>query len=257
MQKIEILGVKVSLVTDKEVVEWVRQWVGEWQREQRKKRLIVTPNPEQIVMSQKDEQFKRILNQADLAIPDGVGLVWASRWLFWRGKVRAEIKARVAGADVAVMIFKQAKKEGWRVFLLGGRQGVAGKVARLWQREAGEGDFKVDFFEGAWQISRESDRERRKVLERINQFRPDILLVAYGAPWQEKWVSANLKHLQVGVVMVVGGAFDYLAGKMKRASVWWQQIGLEWLWRLWQEPWRWRRQLRLLEFVWRIVRGGK
>ncbi len=254
-----------------------------------KKLLVVfTPNPEQIILSRDNEEFKRALLEVDLAVPDGAGVVLAARWLN-QGKL-----GRVPGIELAEAAIKEAIKKDLKVLLLGGESGSAQRAIRNskfeirnlknnhtsekrasehlgeveWNSEAekspnvknqrsqviASGTTQNDLFawdEGSKDIAHETDEERDQVLGRIKDFKPALVLVAYGAPWQELWVSQNRGDLQqagVRVVMVVGGAFDIWAGKVGRAPLQWRKFGLEWLWRLVHEPRRWRRQLRLVKF---------
>lgn len=96
-------------------------------------------------------------------------------------------------------------------------------------------------------------RENARIIKKINNYKPDILLVAYGAPWQEKWLWNNRSMLNAKILMGVGGAFDYLTGKSMLPPIWVEQAGLEWLWRLVNEPWRWRRQINLVKFVYLVL----
>jgi len=147
---------------------------------------------------------------------------------------------------------KKAGQKKWRVFLLGGKNEVA-KIA-AGKIKNGDGEFKVGWFEGSKNIKNEIVNERNEAMKKINDFKPDLLFVAFGAPMQEKWIFNNLDKLNVKVAMGVGGAFDYLAGKVRRAPRLVQKLSLEWLWRLICQPWRIGRQLRLLKFVYLVIR---
>lgn len=174
---------------------------------------IVTVNPDFIVMAQKDKEFRDILNQADLSVADGVGVVWASR-LFGE-----PLQERVSGADIVAQLKKESANQ--KVFLLGGRGGAAQTIAKNWQNV-------VDFTEN-----------QDEAVNSINRCRPDILLVALGAPKQEKWITQNLAKIpSVKVAMGVGGTFNFLSGKVRRAPEFMQFLGLEWLWRTMTEKGR-------------------
>ncbi|OGZ34688.1 MAG: hypothetical protein A2Y98_02735 [Candidatus Portnoybacteria bacterium RBG_19FT_COMBO_36_7] len=221
MQKyMYLIGVRIDNVTIEEAFEKIRNFLSDGRQHQ-----IVTVNPEFIVRAQKDDEFKRILNEANLVIPDGMGIIWASRIL------REPLKERVAGVDLIKKFKVQSsrpprKRERcgqakFKVFLLGGRNGVAEKLAAQWSDVVG--------------FSEDTDN----ALVSINQCQPDILLVALGAPKQEKWISENLKKIpSVKLAIGVGGAFDMMAGKVKRAPKLIQEMGMEWLWRLILQPWR-------------------
>lgn len=178
--------------------------------------FIVTPNPEQIVQAQEDEELRKILNGADLAIPDGFGLRLVG------------IKNRVSGIE----LMEALAKTGKRMMYVGGRDGAAEKTA---QRLSGYGLKEAE-------------------IEKINQYKPDVLCVGLGAPKQEKWVAKNLSKLKVKVVMVVGGALDQIADPSLRPPKWLDQLGLGWFYRLLRQPWRWQRQLRLMKFVGMVIK---
>ena len=136
--------------------------------------------------------------------------------------------------------------------MLGGKDRAA-EIAAL-KLKIKNAKLNIKYFQGPRNIENETAAERAEAIRRINKFRPHLLFVAYGAPMQEKWIAANLPQLKINVAMGVGGAFDYLAGRVQRAPQWLRRGGLEWLWRLIQEPWRWKRQLRLVKFVWLVLK---
>lgn len=204
-------------------------------------RVIFTPNPEQISLSFHDPEFKHALEAADLNLPDGQGIVWAL------GRTGSKGVKRLPGREVFRDLISLAKEKKWQVFLLGGRPGSAAKIA---------GKYGFGFHPGTRDIAHESQVETEVVLSQIKEHRPELVFVAFGAPWQERWVVNNRKSLEeVGVklVMVVGGAFDYEAGLVPQVPAWVEQFHLEWLWRLLTQPWRWKRQLKGLEFFWRVI----
>lgn len=212
-----------------------------------KKTFVVTPNPEFIVYAHKHLWFKKILNQADFAIPDGIGLVWA-------GKILGQpIKERISGTDLMEKLCQEAVKRNWSVYLLGAKPGVAKKTLEVLQKrysglkgwtESGP-KLKIE----KWNLKTAKDW-----VEKVNQKKPDLLFVGFGMGKQEKFIWDNWDKLDVRLAMGVGGAFDYLSGQIPRAPKWVQKIGLEWLFRLLREPWRWKRQLRLLEFIWLVIK---
>lgn len=230
---VDILGVRVVSTRMNEVIETIETEI----KNMPKKRpfFIVTVNPEFVVRAQKDRRFKKILNEADLAIPDGWGLVWASG---------GKIAESVPGRKVVLRLLELRK---YKVFYLGGWGGEARELAERYggKWDAGHADVRL-------QLS--DTKVNTKLVAKINRYRPDILLVAYGAPWQEEWIAANLDTIKAKVVMGVGGTFDYLTGRAKLPPVWMERWHLEWLWRLVQEPWRWRRQLALVRFGAAVLR---
>lgn len=236
----KILGVKICSTPKKRVLDYIKSSL-----EQRKKIFIVTPNPEQLVLANEDSNFLQALNQASLAIPDGVGLVWASKIL------NKTIPERISGADLMLDLCKMAGEHGWRVFLLGGRPGVAQIAA---EKLAESLKLQTIFEEGTQDIRQETEEQRQRIIQKINQSQARLLFVAFGAPYQEFWLHQNWSALNVNVVMVVGGALDYLSGRIKRSPRVLQRIGLEWLWRLLHEPWRIKRQIKLLKFIWLVLK---
>ena len=216
---------------------------------------INTPNAEQIVQSFGDSDFKTALLASQIRIPDGMSLVLASRLFSLVKGENVRISERISGVDMICDLLGLADKYQKSVFLLGGSKGSADKTARELSRRYARVRITAD--EGSTTIRKETSTQRQEILRRIQDSHADILLVGYGAPWQERWIADNKKALQemgVSVVMVVGGAFEMMSGKLKRAPLWMRSGGLEWLWRLAQEPWRWRRQLKLFTF-WRAVLG--
>jgi N-acetylglucosaminyldiphosphoundecaprenol N-acetyl-beta-D-mannosaminyltransferase len=243
---VTILGIPVHNVTYAETLGLIEQYVAEGGRHQ-----ICTANPEFVMAAQSDVEFARVLKAADLVLPDGVGLVWASRWLAWRPRPesqRAVLRERVAGSTLVWRLAELAAARGWRVYFLGAAEGVAARAAAtLCER------FPGLVVAGAYAGSPRPEEEG-VIVERVRAAGPHLLLVAYGAPQQDKWVARNAAGLKVPVMMGVGGSLDFIAGVAVRAPGWMQSLGLEWLHRLLLQPWRWRRMLALPKFVWRVLR---
>lgn len=198
---------------------------------------VVTVNPEFIMEARRNERFRLVLQRADLAVADGVGLLLAARLQ------RRHFKARVAGTDLVVRLSQESAHQGWRPFFLGAGSGVAEYAAhRLETRFPG---LEVA---GCYAGSPTPD-ETPDLIARVRATTPDILFVAYGHPKQDLWISENKAALDVPVMMGVGGAFDFIAGVVPRAPRAFRRAGLEWLYRLYQQPWRWRRMLALPQFL--------
>jgi len=214
--KVEVLGVGVVSASTSSVLEKIDGFLAKTG----KMKLIVTVNSEFVMLAQEDAEFKKILNGADLAIADGTGLKLAG--------VKNVVPGRVV---VEALLHK-----GYKVFYLGSY--VAFEMAKKYDGAYDNGEVDI-----------KNPQRNNEVVAKINKFKPDILLVAYGAPWQEKWLWANRNKLKAKVAMGVGGAFDYLVGRVKLPPEWVNKMGLEWLWRLVREPWRWRRQLNLIRYV--------
>lgn len=203
---------------------------------------IVTPNPEFIVSAQTNTRFRDILNKATLAIPDGVGLIWASRVL------NLPLRERVPGADFGEALVKEAADSKQPVFFLGGRGDVATRTSEIMASK-----YPGLVVAGSWsgEAGEEGDEE---TIRRIGQKPIGLLLVAYGHPKQEYWIDRNLGKINVRVAMGVGGSFDFWSGDVKRAPSWVRGLGAEWLFRLIRQPWRIGRQSSLLKFIYLVLK---
>lgn len=244
---LNIVKIAEVSINSTELVEVLRVVVRKVESSQ-KKLFIVTPNPEFIVYAQAHSWFKRILNQADIAIPDGVGLVMA-------GKILGEpIKERISGTDLMEELCKIAAKKGWTTYLLGGQPGIAKKTLTIlkkrypglrgWAESGPKLEIANSKSIGNWKLE-----TTEKWIEKINQKKPTFLFVAFGMGKQEKFIWDNWDKLNVKLAMGVGGAFDFISGKIPRAPKWVRETGFEWFFRLLQQPWRIRRQLTLLKFI--------
>ncbi len=228
----------------------------------KKMAMVTTPNPEQVVQANRDDSLCHILNESTWTVPDGIGLLWASAWLKSRGKVNQSLKERITGVDLAETLMKESANQGWKVMLIGGKAGQARKASKRLKSKirAGKRKLKINGVEGSMNVVNETEEEWLEVKKALLKWQPKVLLVAFGAPKQEKWIWKHrdeLEQLEVRVAMVVGGAVDYWAGEVDRAPKLVRSVGGEWLWRLILEPWRWRRQLRLLEFVGLVLKQGR
>jgi N-acetylglucosaminyldiphosphoundecaprenol N-acetyl-beta-D-mannosaminyltransferase len=238
-QTLHILGVPVHDVTCAETLDRVGQFVAE-----RRPHQICTVNPEFVMAAQDDPAFMTILRDADLCVPDGVGLLWAAR------RMGRPLRERVAGSDLVPMIAERAAGQAWRVFFLGAAEGVAERAAAI---------LKVRYPQlivaGVWSGTPNPEGDPI-ALTKIQAASPHILFVAYGAPAQDKWIARNRARLKAPVMMGVGGAFDFIAGTAARAPLWVQRLGVEWLHRLVYQPWRWRRMLALPRFAAAVLVRG-
>ena len=206
--------------------------------------LVATVNPEFVMRAQRDQQFARVLEGADLCLPDGVGVVWAAR------RQGCEMPGPVAGVDLVQPLAEMCARRGLRLFLLGAAPGVAAELAdRL--RDGYRG-LEVNAHAGSPDPVDDID-----TLHRIHDHRADVLLVAYGAPAQELWIDRLKNRLGVSVAMGVGGAFDYLTGQVPRSPAWMRRAGLEWLGRLARQPWRIRRMAVLPVYAIKVIRSPR
>lgn len=232
MQSLEILDVRVDILTWEMFDACVTDFVGSGQPHQ-----AVTVNPEFIMAAQHNASFRQVLNRSDLALADGWGVQAAARLLGQR------LPARVTGADGVPRLAGLAAARGWRLFLLGAAPGVAARAADILQAQHPALQI-VGTYAGS-----PNPVDEDVIVRQVLAAQPDILFVAYGAPAQDLWIARNQDRLRIPLAMGVGGALDFVAGVRQRAPRWVQDVHLEWLYRLWQEPWRWRRQLALPQFV--------
>ena len=225
------LGVRADDLTWDELLAHIENFIAEGTPHQ-----IVTVNPEFVMAARRDAEFREIINNAALTIPDGIGLIWAGYLL------GQPLRERITGSDGVPRIAERAAEKGWRLFLLGATSGVAEETARrLAKRCPG---LKV----GGTYAGSPVTQEEATIVELVRRARPDVLFVAYGHPKQDKWIARNLERLGVPVCMGVGGAFDFIAGVQIRAPIWMQRAGLEHFYRLLRQPWRWQRQVDVYHF---------
>ncbi|MDQ3856048.1 MAG: WecB/TagA/CpsF family glycosyltransferase [Chloroflexota bacterium] len=204
---------------------------------------VATVNPEFLVRAQLDREYQAILNRCDLTTVDGIGVALALRLLYRRPV------ARVTGADLVPELAQVAARQSVPVYLLGGAPGVAARAASELQRRCPE--LRVA---GAQAGSPEPEADEETV-SAIASSGARLLLVAFGSPLQERWIARNLGSLPACVAIGVGGTLDYLAGTVPRAPRWMRTAGLEWLYRLYRQPGRWRRQLALPLFAYMVLRA--
>lgn len=196
---------------------------------------VFTPNADHVVMAEENEEFVAAYGRADLCLADGQIVVWASR------AISAPVPQRVSGSDLLMPLMERAALRGWRVYLMGGGPGVAAEAA-----ERITAACPVDIVgHDAPEVTVAGDPEaERSVIERVRFARPDLLLVAFGAPKQEMFIDRVRHEIRPAVAIGVGAALDFAAGRVTRAPVWMSDAGLEWLYRLSREPRRlWRRYL--------------
>jgi N-acetylglucosaminyldiphosphoundecaprenol N-acetyl-beta-D-mannosaminyltransferase len=236
---VEILNIQFVNKLFNEVVQDIAKRISK-----KEKTFIVTANPEIVMYAEEHPNYKKIIQSADLIVPDGAGIVLASKIL------RNPIRERVAGFDLTIRLLQLAVTEGWSIFLLGGKPEVNQKAAQR---------IKVEFpgIDLAGHHHGYFDMKDKSLTEKIRSVKPDIILVALGFPKQEKWISANIECFEKGVFMGVGGTVDILAGEAKRAPFIWRKLNLEWLYRLLSQPARWKRMLVLPEFVGVVLREKK
>ena len=196
---------------------------------------VFTPNVDHVVKAERDLAFREAYARASLSLADGMPLLWASRLL------GAPLPEKISGSDLVIPLARLAARKGWRVYLLGGEPGVAQEAGDRLAQELGlhvvGTDSPVIRPDGG-----ADDAEQ--LLERLRVAKPDLLLVALGAPKQELFIDRFAKQIGPVVALGVGGSLDFVAGRVRRAPRWMSRAGLEWAYRLAQEPRRmWRRYL--------------
>jgi N-acetylglucosaminyldiphosphoundecaprenol N-acetyl-beta-D-mannosaminyltransferase len=197
---------------------------------------IVTPNVDVLVQLQTDYEFKRIYDGASLVVPDGVPLMWAARFL------GCPLKEKVSGSDLFVKFCERAAEKGHKVYFIGAMPGVAAKAAEVLTRRY-PGLRVVGTYSPSFGFEK-NEQECALIVQKIAEAQPDVLFIGLGSPKQEKWTDRFKDRYKAPVSIGVGISFDYVAGTVKRAPLWMQNIGLEWFWRLAMEPKRlWRRYL--------------
>lgn len=251
MREVNILGVKVSHLSLAEALSYVKNFL-----DGRERHFITTPNPEIILAAQKDENLRRIINYSDLALPDGFGLKIAAFIL------REKLRARLPGSDFMLACCALAEAEETGVFLLGGGQGVARGAAASLQKIYPRLKISGSASGGRVYLARAGWTAEEGVTAQINSSGAKILFVAFGCPKQEKWIFSNLDKMPgLRLALTVGGSFDYLAGRKRRAPLLLRRLGLEWAWRLILEPARIMRILQatfvflsaVIKWQWRIM----
>ena len=242
-----VLGVRVDRVTQLKVLDIIDQLIS--LRRANGNTLpcqqIVTVNTEFVMAAQKNSEFRQTINSAALAVADGIGVVWATRFVGY------PTPERITGTDILVALAKRCAEKGYRLFLLGAAPGIA-EQAGLCLQALAPGLQLVGTYAGS-----PAPTEEDAIIERIHAANTDILCIAYGAPAQDLWIYRNLSRLPAAIAMGVGGAYDFLSGRQRRAPQTMQRIGLEWLYRLYREPWRWKRMLAIPHFLLQVLLRGR
>lgn len=236
----QILDVPFDALTMTEAVEKAKSFLHDG-----KQHYICTPNPEIVMEAQTDKELMRILREADLVVPDGIGVVWASRY----SEIR--LTERVAGYDLTQNLFQAVAGTEETIYFFGGAPGVASTAARKMKNKY-PGLNIVGGHNGYF-----DEAEEKKIIADIKRLSPSILLVGLGAPKQEKWIVHHLEEVGVKVAIGIGGSFDVMAGNVKRAPKIFQKLGLEWFYRLISQPTRWKRMMRLPKFAITVLKKTK
>jgi len=240
MDKVKIFGVEIDNLSFCEAEERVKVFL-----ESNRLNTICTPNTEIVMAAKDDPKLKELINDNDLVIPDGIGLIYGS-------KVRKKpLKERVTGFDLSVKMLEIANEKGYGIFLLGGKEGVAKKAAENISKQYPNvkiSGYHHGYFKGS-HIGYDDHEEELTIVKMINESNPDIIFVGLGFPKQEKWIAKNRSRICGKVIIGNGGTMDILAGNSKRAPEIFQRLGLEWFYRLIREPSRIKRQVAIPKFM--------
>lgn len=232
----KIMDVPVNAVNMNEALGIIQEKI-----DKKEKLHIITINAEMIMLSKENEEFKNILNQAELLIPDGSGVVWALR------KQGVNVK-KLPGIELSQNCISQLNKN---VYLLGASKDVITTAYENLVKKFPNNKI-VGYHDGYFK-----DGEEEHIISEINSLNTDILLVGLGVPRQERWIRNNLNKVNASIFIGVGGSFDVFSGKIKRAPNIMIKFHLEWLYRLYKEPWRWKRMLALPKFVGAVYKYKK
>jgi N-acetylglucosaminyldiphosphoundecaprenol N-acetyl-beta-D-mannosaminyltransferase len=221
---VTILGIRIDDVSMDETIERISAMLADGASHH-----VVTVNPEFVMTAQQNALFRDVLRRADLAVPDGIGLNLAARWTGQR------LTHRVPGVELCERLADLSARTGARIFLLGAAPGIAEAAADVLRQR-----YPDVVIAGCYAGSPRPEDEAA-IQQRLMAAQPDVLLVAYGSPAQDLWIARNQPRLAIPVAIGVGGSFDYLSGNVPRAPRLMRRLGLEWLYRLVRQPWRWRR----------------
>jgi N-acetylglucosaminyldiphosphoundecaprenol N-acetyl-beta-D-mannosaminyltransferase len=231
----EVLGLPFIDATMSELVKELRHRI-----DASEKTFVVTANPEIVMYSRQDKMYEQILRNADMLIPDGIGIIIASKVL------GSPLQERLTGFDLMQNLLQLSHRSGYSIYCLGAEEEVIRKAVEC-IRAAYPNVNIVGYHHGFF------DWNDSSLVKTIKAKNPDIVLVGLGFPRQEQWISQHLPYFQKGIFIGVGGSFDVWAGKVQRAPEVWQKWNVEWLYRLLQQPSRWRRMLALPRFMVKVM----
>lgn len=238
MEFCKILGVPFADITPAQAVDFIVDCLNK-----DSKSIVYTPNPEMVMEARKDKEFMKILNLSTMNVPDGIGIVYGSKF------TNHPIKHRVAGYDTVQGVFEKIKDTDKTVYFFGGAPGVADKAKQEMEKKH-SGLKIVGVANGYFDEARE-----KEIIAEINDKKPDLLLVGIGYPKQEKWIFNHIRELNVKVGIGVGGSFDVMSGNTKRAPEIFIKLGLEWFYRLITQPQRAGRMLQLPIFMLVVIKN--
>nr|WP_036653024.1 WecB/TagA/CpsF family glycosyltransferase [Paenibacillus pini] len=234
---VSLYGLSISRLGMSDTVQYLTQVINSRQPHQ-----VITANPIMVMKALEEPAYMQIMKNAELLVPDGTGVVWAA------DKIGTPVQERVAGFDLLHELMKVGESYQWKVYLLGSTPEVIQAAAeRLHLQYPGVtiSGYRDGYF------SADQDAE---VIAGIREAAPDLLFVARSADTQEPWIAQYKDQLQVPLMMGVGGSFDVISGKTKRAPIMFQKMRAEWLYRLMSEPTRYKRMLALPQFAVKVMR---
>jgi len=229
-QKVELFGIKFDNLTIEEVKQFVEDFIKSGE-----KGYVVTPNAYHVILLRKDEEFRNAYENAKIILADGVAIIWSSKLL------GTALKAKLSGSDLFIEICKISAYLNKNIFILGG----INNSEKIAEQKLKSLFPNIDIVSYSPPFGFENnEKENEKIIDMINNYNIGVLFMCIGPPKSEKWIYKNIGKLKVSLVCCFGSALDYFAGIKKRAPRWMQNIGLEWFWRLIQEPKRlWKRYL--------------
>jgi N-acetylglucosaminyldiphosphoundecaprenol N-acetyl-beta-D-mannosaminyltransferase len=236
---VNLYGVPFSKMDMKETVAYLSEAI-----EHRRPNRVITGNPIMLMVGLENPDFHRALATADLVVPDGAGVVWAAR------RLKQPVKERVAGFDLMHELLQEGDRKSWSVYLLGANADII-RTAHDNLKSKYPGVRFVGYRDGYF-----TERDDEAVVAAIREANPDMLFVARATMNQEPWIEKYAPTLGVPVIMGIGGSFDVVAGKLKRAPAIFRKLSLEWFYRLLQEPTRYKRMLVLPRFALKVIKDG-
>lgn len=244
METVEIFGIKIHNTTLEEATKTIENYLRSG-----KLNIIYTPNTEIVMVAKDDKGLKGLLNQGDLITADGIGLIYGSRIK------NRPLKERVTGFDMSIKMLELANKNNYSLYLLGGKDGVARDAAKNIKKDYPNikiAGYHHGYFKGSHTGDLNS-KDEKGIIDDINSKNPDIIFVGLGFPKQEMWIDFNKDKIKGRVIIGNGGVMDILSGNAKRAPEIYQKLGLEWFYRLLQDPSRIKRQMVLPKFMLKVI----
>lgn len=246
--RVNILGVPFDKLTMQDVVDITKETID---KREKGCKMFVAPNVEFVINSLKDDEMFKILNESELSIADSAGIIWASK------EYNDPLPERLPGNEWVDMLIKESVKYGWTFYFLGGKPEVV-KLAKEKMEKKYKGCKIVGYSDGYFE-----KEDEQKIIDKINELSPNILIVCLGSPRQEKWIHGNKDKLKVDIATGQGGTFDFFSGKAIKAPKIMQKLSLEWLYRLIKQPSRIGRMMAIPKFMYKVVftndktRGGE